>query len=169
MASRRLAGARREAFGGPESSALYDRVWQHAESVALAQHRAATPDDLRHGVHVAALGRDKSSKDLTNAELDRVVQALRLLADPDDLDAMMGWLHPENEERRRRLWWIENRCLAGYARRVCKDMFGTDDWWSLENEPVMRLYRTLRDRPGAMVKRNPAATPAELDPSNAPF
>lgn len=149
MTECRLVGKRAERFGGPEADRIYQRAWQHAEAVARRECRAPLPDDLRHGVHVAALGRDKSSKVLTNAELDRVLVAMRLLADPDDMGSMVKWEHPEAEERRRRMWWIRHRCKPEYVATVCQDMYGTGDFESLDDHQIGGLYATLRHRPGA--------------------
>ena len=66
MRQRRLVGQRRESWGGPETSTIYARTWQHADTLARRDSRAVRPDDLRHGVHVAALGRDVSSTDIRN-------------------------------------------------------------------------------------------------------
>lgn len=151
MADCRLVGKRAERFGGPEADRIYQRAWQHAEAVAQRECRAVLPDDLRHGIHVAALGRDKSSKVLTNAELDRVLAAMRVLAMPDDVDAMVKWEHPEAEERRRRVWWITHRCKPEYVSAVCRDMYGHGEVAELDDHQVGGLYATLRHRAGAKV------------------
>lgn len=163
MRQRRLVGQRRESWGGPATSEIYARTWQHAETLARRDCRAVRPDDLRHGVHVAALGRDLSSTDLRDAQLDRVLVALRLLADPEDLDAMIAWEHPEQGERKRRAWWLANRCHPVYVARVAADMFGVADWTTLTDHQVGILYGRLKHRPGA-ARRAQAAAAAQPQP-----
>ena len=118
-------------------------------------------------MHVVALTQDKSSTDLTSKELDRVVAAFRLLADPDDFDAMMIWLHPENGVRDRQIWFIENRVVESYARKVCQSKFGTGDWHSLTNESVRDLVMTLKNRPSAL-KPSHTAKPAPVPRDDRP-
>jgi len=65
-------------------------------------------DNKRHELHKRALGRDKSSKDFTNADLDRVIAAFRAVYDGGNLDAQLAQLdQPEN----RRLRMVQ-RCRA---------------------------------------------------------
>src|ERR1700749_1577634 len=74
-----------------DASAFHGAVWRAAENLAAAQVRAVTADDLRHGCHVAALGHDKSSKEFTSGEFDRLLllwgnerEMKGLLIYPDD-------------------------------------------------------------------------------------
>jgi hypothetical protein len=54
-------------------------------------------DHKRHELHKRALGRDKSSKDFTNADLDRVIAVFRAVSDDANLDAQLRQLdQPEN-------------------------------------------------------------------------
>ncbi len=147
LEQRRLAGPRLESWGGPETTAVYLRVWQHADSAALRHCRAPLPDDLRHGVHVAALGRDKSSADLTNIELDRVLCVLRLLADPDDLRAMEDWLDPDTATKRRRIGWLKACVSEAYLWKVVADMHPTTDLELLNPRQIEDIYDVLRHRP----------------------
>ena len=153
-ATHRLVGPRREFWGGDETSRLYARVWQHADTLSVRAARGVRPDDLRHGVHVAALGRDMSSSGFDNRQLDRVLVALRLLANADDVGAMLSWLHPEQGVRSRRVWWLRNRCHPAYVARVARDMYGVADWSGLDDHQIGVLYGRLKHRPGA-VRRDP--------------
>ena len=71
------------------------KVLTTAEVLAHGHHRSVTADDLRRGCNVVATGKI-SSGDLDNKQTNRVVALFKLLTDPDDLDAVMNWLHPEN-------------------------------------------------------------------------
>lgn len=150
MQGGRLVGTREDVSCATEWGKIYVRTWQCAEQRALRDHRAVEPSDLRHGVHIAALGRDRSHRDLRNAEVDRVVDAFTILAAQDDLYAMERWLNPSMAERMRQTWWIEHRCVEGYARSVCRDKFGTDDWRSLPARQFRELFMTLRNRRNAL-------------------
>lgn len=63
-------------------------------------------DAKRHALHAKALGRDKSSKDFTNADLDKVIAAFRAISDGGNLDAQLAQID-QPEERRK---WIIGRC-----------------------------------------------------------
>lgn len=167
-ATHRLAGQRRDLWGGPETTQLYQRVWQAAETIARGACRAVRPDDLRHGVHIAALGRDKSSTDFRDYELDRVLAALALLADADDMDAMLVWMNPQASERRRREWWLAHRCHPAYVARVAADMFGVADWRALDDRQLGILYGRVKHRPGATLERRADATARHRTRTAAP-
>lgn len=125
---------------------LRRRVWTAAEQLALQGHRSVTADDLRHACAVIALGRYKSSKDFTNAEVDRVVTLFRLLAEADDVGAMMDWNSPERSERKRLLWAIENAAPEAYTARIARDRFGTEVWTELPIDELRQLLVTLKKR-----------------------
>ncbi len=68
--------------------------------------RTATDAD-RHALYAKALGRDKSSKHFTNADLTKVLAALRAVYDPANFDAQMQAQNdPERrvEDLRNRTW-----------------------------------------------------------------
>lgn len=140
-------------WGGNDTSELLDGIWALARRLAETSGEKLGPDHFRHACHMAAVGRDKSSADLTNLEFDRVLVCFALMADPDNLDAMISWSHPEIEVRKRMLWWLDNRCVGGYARSLCRQKFGTDDWHSLNDEQVRELHMTLKNRPASWKSR----------------
>jgi hypothetical protein len=146
MVKGRLHGQRAESHGPPDINELYQSVWRLASASAASQHRSITPDDLRHATHRAALGRDKSAKDLTNTELDKVAALMKLLAEPDDLDAVVDFLHPENSEHDRLIYSIERLADGPYIDRLAADRWGAADWHSLENAQLKQLAMTLRAR-----------------------
>src|SRR5262245_21256880 len=89
-------GTRVEFVGFRELNDLYQRMWTIAQARAAAAGSTGGAggngpcgEDFRHACHVVAFGKDKSSSQLTNKELDRVLALFRLLADPDDLSATM--------------------------------------------------------------------------------
>lgn len=113
--------------------------------IAQKQHRAPKQDDIRHAVHVVALGKDKSSKDLTNREFDRVLCLLRLLIDPDNLEEVIRWENPDLDERKRLVWFIDN-FPAQYVRQIASDKFKQPGLDQLSMAQLRMLATTLRNR-----------------------
>lgn len=77
---------------------LYFFEWGRARKEYLGRGiDSKQADNKRHELHRRALGRDKSSKDFTNAELDKVIAVFRAVSDGGNLDAQLAALdQPEN-------------------------------------------------------------------------
>jgi hypothetical protein len=137
-------------FDGSRLSEEGAKVMTFARQRAVMQHRPMTLNDIRHGVHWIALGRDKSSSHLTNAELDRVVSLLRLLSDPDDLSARMRWdayARGEDPGAVTRLdYFIRTAAPDAYVRKMALDMCGTRTWEDLGMAQKQVLSRALSQR-----------------------
>jgi len=73
-------------------SQWHKKVWAFAELLARQNNRAVTPDDLRKGTYMLALGVPKSLTKFENGDLDRVLIVFRLLIEPDDLRAVRDWM-----------------------------------------------------------------------------
>ncbi len=154
MVKGRFTGKRAAKYGAyPDVDAAYQSVWRAAEALALQHHRAITAEDLRHACHVVALGKDKSSKTMTNAETDRVVSLIRLMTDPDDLDAVMAYSDPTISARQR-LLWVLDQAPMGYVAKICESMFGTADWSTLEQDCLSQLAGIVRQRRKAWNQSN---------------
>lgn len=123
-----------------------------AQGLASRNHRAPTPQDLRHAAHLVTLGRDKSSHDLTNAELDSLLALFNLITDPLSLDAITALENPDLAARRRLEWFIKNRCLPAYVATLCRSEYRTPDWHDLSFPQLQRLVITLKNRPNAQVR-----------------
>jgi hypothetical protein len=77
--------------------------WSRAREFYLGRgltHEAA--DAKRHELHRKALGRDKSSKSFSNADLDKVIAAFRAVWDGGNLDAQLRQIE-QPEQRLREL------------------------------------------------------------------
>ncbi len=137
-----------------------------AQQIALQHHRAPTADDLRHACHALALGRDKSSADLDNREVDRVVTLFRLLADPDDLDAVTNWDYPEIAARKRLVYAINSAAPHAYIDTICRGKFSQiyepPFWEDLPIGALRHLALTLRNRKASWGRK-------QLSAANAPF
>jgi hypothetical protein len=114
----------------------------------------------------------KSSKDLTNRELDRVVCLFRLLTEPDDIAAMVEWNNPDMGERKRLLYAIEHAAPEAYVAAIASDRFGTELWQDLAVPELRQLAVTLKGRQRRWNEEKPAAArPALPEPeaANCPF
>jgi len=140
----------------PKQTQLYWREW--------AAVRSADPKADRHDLHTRALGRDKSSKDFTNRDLDQVLGVFRAISDPLNLAPQIRAQRQGRARLEHRLAEI-TQCLgvyvedpAGYVARVVSDRWpaptggsiGPDD---LSDKPSMRKNRStgaLEDGPSQL-------------------
>jgi hypothetical protein len=173
----RAWNAARCAFSLEPSAFVGEVAHLRARILAIAQERAQdrqtqdprlkTQDSLRHGCHLVALGKNKSSKSLTNPELDRLLALFRLLADPEDLGAMLAWNNPSEEARKRILYSINTHFVESYAAQVSREKFGTPDFETLPTPDLRQLHMTLKNRPNSRIA---AFTPLQCtQPENEPF
>ena len=126
---------------------VYLKVLTAAEQLALADHTAVVADHLRRGCNlVASAGRHASSGDLTNAETNRVAALFKLLTDPEDLEAVMNWLHPENAEKGSFVSWLKKQAHEGVLIAISRNAFDTPDWESLPIEKLRWLCKQLKSR-----------------------
>ena len=84
---------------------LYFREWGRVRA-ACKQQGFPIPD--RHGLHVKALGFDKSHLDFTNEDLDQVLAEFRAISQPDNLAAQLR----QQDMPRRRLPYSIRRLAA---------------------------------------------------------
>ena len=120
-----------------------------AQQRATMARRGMEVDDLRHACHLLALGKDKSSNDLTNPELDRVVTLFQVLTDPDNLTARLKWDAYERGEDPGAVTRVEyfiRRCPDSYVRAISAARFGTRDWENLTVKQKGLLSMTLANR-----------------------
>ena len=77
----------------PAQTSLYFFEWGQVRKHYLAKGiDSKQVDHKRHDLHRRALGRDKSSKDFSNAELDKVIAVFRAVYDGGNLDAQLAQL-----------------------------------------------------------------------------
>ena len=167
-------GARVETFGRAEADRLYQAVWIAAEALALENHRAVTADDLRHACSVVALNPPPpplkgqganhlihdfhlpsvqsaksvdspiSSKELTSKQLNRVAALFRVLIDPDNLDYIIAWDHPEKADAASIVAQLKKLADEPYINKIATDRFRrlfTPPFW--EDLPLSQLKQLL--------------------------
>lgn len=130
---------------------LYFREWGRVRS-ACKQQGFPIPD--RHGIHVKALGVDKSHLDFTNENLDQVLAEFRAISQPDNLAAK---LRQQDQPRRRLLYSIWRLAPEPYWRSIAQDKLGTADETRLDLAQLRQLIITLAARARSRQRRAAAA------------
>ena len=150
------------------SGTRLDQVEDVAAERAWKRTSRVTAEDLRHACHVVAIGHDKSSLDLNNRELDKLVSLFRILTDPDDLNAQIALDNPEVEARRRLEWSVEHCGLDdAYMLHIVHSKFGTKNWRSLPDPQLRQLVVTLKNRHPS--PKSPESHSSEEPAVTAPF
>lgn len=160
----------------PKQTSLYWREWGNVRRVLVASGRTpAEADAQRHRIHIEQLGRDVSSKRLTNAQLDSVLAGFRAYSRPDDLMAQLRQLdQPEQRlgayktraESLAAQCGVEEHGLTAYldqlARRIC-----TRTWSTVTETDVAKLCGILEQQ-AKRSSAKPAPAPAAEEDGN-PF
>lgn len=125
-------------------------VEQLAGVIAERAGRPVTESDLRRACRWLVLGRDVPDGNTLNAtdELDRVLTAFRLLANPDCLDAGQDWENPARPARRRIIHGLERSGIReGLLRGWCARFNdGEYEWRCLPDEALQRFNRYVWGR-----------------------
>jgi hypothetical protein len=104
-------------------------------------------------MHIAALGFDKSSKKLTNTDLDLVLAEFWKISEPNNLNAQM---RQQNMTKIRALHTCRS-FPALYVQRICLDRFGTRNFETLGIAQLHQLAMTLNKRAEASEQRQARA------------
>jgi len=128
----------------PKQTAKYWRMWGRLRTalVNLGEFSKADADAERHAIHREALGCEKSSKDLTNRDLDKIFDAfdrvLVILDGPHQID------REARQPAARLIWAIDQLGLdEPYIQAIARDEFQTPDWRSLSEPQLTRFRYTL--------------------------
>lgn len=121
-------------------TARYWRDWGRVRKVLieLGEFSKTDADEQRKVIQREAIGCDKSSKDLTNADLDKVFKAFAAV-----LVMVDGPAAPEEVSGpcKRLIWAIDKFGIdPDYLARMAMQQFKTADWRSLP-EHQLRLFR----------------------------
>lgn len=136
-------------------NAFYWQLWQKACAVNGWDR---SDEEMRHSIHVSALDYDKSHLDFDNREFDRIINALKLCINPDDLTAVMFFGDELQGEKKRLLWRIRHTAPEPYIKAISSDVFGTIYFEDLDVSQLEKLRNTLANRARAWKRCN------ELDP-----
>ena len=169
----------------PAQTAMYFAEWGKLRDVLRAKGwKNADIEQQRHEVTRRALGVRKSSKDFTNADLDKVLARIAAEREPDNFDAQMA-LQDSPEKRRvaaleacnRACWEIychggnngfaqgeaRERYIAGVARNVVKKPI--EDCTAEE----LRIVWGILDQQLSRVRRKAQGASAGTATADAPF
>jgi hypothetical protein len=130
----------------PTGQELRVAVVDAADALARREHRGPRTDDYRHACHVVALGKNKSSLDMTNAEVERVVALFRVLAEPDSIEAVLEWQSPERAKHRNLVKAARHAAPEAYTREILRHRFGGRDVEELSVRELQQLCMTLNNR-----------------------
>ena len=144
-----LVAQRQEMSQWPEPARTVGlAVLDYAEQLARQAHRKTIAEDLRHGCNLAAtVGRRSSSSDMDNRDVNRVAVLFDLLSDPDDLDAVMQWLHPEIAEKRSLVQFVRKCAHDGVICTISRNAFNTDFWEDLPVGSIKWILKQVKGRP----------------------
>lgn len=159
--------------GRPECP-MRARVLEAAGRLAATrQDGRLSPDLIRRACHLVGCGKDVSSWNLSNKQIDQVVAVFRVLSQVRDVAAQMqidaaeierarlvqagratdaGQLPAPGQtlpdaDRTRVQWSIQHTDLPpGYVEKVSQDMFGTANWRSLPTVDLHKLMITAKVR-----------------------
>lgn len=129
----------------PELGKVLSSIYVLAQFTAQNADREVSAEDLRHACTGAAIGRHKSSKHFTNADLDKVLTLLRLLANPTDLRNLAAFSDVDIAERRRHVHVVTSTD-APYWKKISADKFGHTDLDRLTLAQLRQLSLTIRLR-----------------------
>ena len=144
---------------------LYFSLWGKVRRIYRKRGYSPTEaDGVRMEIHQRELGETKSSKDLNNADLDKILAAFKAELPSADL---ITQLEATEQPRKRAIWKIEHLGLTPrYIEKVSQSRFGTRDWRRLPEPDLEKLRITMIERARAFAKGNgepkPAATQVEI-------
>ena len=137
---------------------LYFAKWNRLRSALtdFGEFSPAEAEEERKQIHLDTLGSAKSSKDLTNADFDKVLDAFeeRLVILDGPRSQTRGAVHP----RLRLVYSIEALKLPeAYLEKIARDQFRTSDWRKLSLSQMTAFRYTATTRARALSKKGGAA------------
>lgn len=145
-------------------SALYWDLWRQ---VCARQGWGRADGERRHDAHTAALGHDKSSKEFTNADFDRIKMHFRLLIDPEDLEAAV-FLEDPSQGTVKRLLHAIGKVPEALVLRIARERFGVANWRGLAPDQLHQLLMTLKRIQATQLDRFDRAREAAEAETSAP-
>ena len=134
----------------PAQDKLYWREWG-AVSRRCRDRGLPVPD--RHELHAAALGADKSHKDFTNADFDKVLAQFRAHSQPDNVAAQLRQLDQPKVRLRHKIMSFDQ----AYWQAIARDKFGHADLEELDLDQLTQLRNTLAARETSRRRKETAA------------
>ena len=126
-------------------------LWLIAENMAAKSCRAAVADDLRHGCHIHAFGRDVSHTYFSNDQFSRLLvlwgdekKLPGLLIQPDHVKSQMFWDNPELQKKESLIYSIKASAPDAYIEKITASIWGTIFWEDLDTPALLGLLRKLK-------------------------
>lgn len=123
----------------------------------------------RHDLHRKALGRNKSSKEFSNADLDKVIAAFRAVWDAANLNAQLRQLdQPEHrlQATRQRIAELASQCGVKHGEAGLEAYFAN---WFRGRRYESLTERELQQLAGILQRRLAQLKPAAPAAVEAPF
>ena len=122
-----------------------------AENFADKNCRAVIADDLRHGCHLHAFGRDVSHTDFSNDQFSRMLvlwgdekKLPGLLIQPDHIKSQIFWDNPELQKKESLIYSIKAAAPDAYIETITASIWGTIYWEDLDMKALLGLLRKLK-------------------------
>lgn len=127
-----------------QQDSYYWRLWDQIRRM----HKGKSSKELteiRHGLHVKALGMNKSHALFSNKDFDLVIGVFKAEYDAGDMSAQ---LYQMDQEKRRLRWVIEHQfnIPEAYRSQIMMDQFKTNDLMDLNEKQLTHLVYTLSNR-----------------------
>lgn len=121
---------------------LYINEWNDAKKAGQLKEAD------RHALHIRALGHDKSSKDFTNDELDKVLGVFRAISNPNSLNAQLRQIEQRSTRLLKRIQ-DQLKCLAlfldhpeSYVQVLLSKRFHVELIIDLGDDSILRLSKS---------------------------
>jgi hypothetical protein len=142
----------------PEAQQLLQELIAAAQGIAAGEHRATTSEDLRHACNlVASAGKTGSSDRLSQRNLNHFERMRNLLLNPwDDMNAMIAWLNPAEDDRQRSVVYLRTQADEARLRAISVNAWQTRDWETLDQAQLDALMAEVKR--GAWKRHGRSAT-----------
>jgi len=138
-----------------QRSELHALIWQAAQLIADSEHRAIIPDDFRYAVNAHVNRGKTSSKQIReNWRVNWAVACFDLLADPDNVRAMVRYLHPELAERAGTIAYMLELADESAWDLMSLNAFQTRDWKGRSDQQLDWLIKAKKN-PELLKKKQP--------------
>lgn len=117
-----------------EQMRLYWATWRGVRAILIKQgFSPAAADEVRHEIHIEALKKDISSKDMSNAELNKVLDVMTLKS-------------PGTRDREGLIVGLQKLNADAYLNAIARDKWDAGNWRECTTEQLRQLRMTAARR-----------------------
>lgn len=137
---------KRSANNFPDHAATeFSNIINAAQLLAGKEQRAVTADDLRHACNrIASGGHHESSTKFSRRDLNQFDRLCAVLRDPWDMNAMIAWENPDEDDRKRTVEYLRTLANEGRLRAIALNAWGTADWETLDQARLDALQAEIK-------------------------